>query len=62
MIIPMLPAIGKFGCCIRRRPADGARKLVAAELSGAFSVHFFVSFYLFELLFFIERLLYTFLH
>lgn len=48
MIIQVLAAIGKFCCCFRSRPADGARKFVASELSGAFSVHFFfVCFYLF---------------
>lgn len=66
MIIQVLAAIGKFCCCFRSRPADGARKFVASELSGAFSVHFFLFVFiclgLVLVLVFTELLLPTFLH
>lgn len=57
MVIQVLPAIGKFGCCLRSRPADGALKLVASELSGAFSVpFFFICFCLFGFAFVVYRM------
>lgn len=59
MIIQVLPAIGKFGCCFRSRPADGAQKLVASELSGAFQFILFICSYLFGFTFVVHKMAIT---